>query len=115
MAQSDVGLETSWVPGSCSLPTADQPLRVAEFDGLFASAVEMVERTSPNALRLTLRPDPDVAATTAQLAAHEVHCCGFFTFTLTLASLSLILHVAVPDSHIDVLDGLQTRAAQAQV
>jgi hypothetical protein len=113
MTQTDLGPEALWVPSSCSLPTADQPLRVAEFDDLFASAVEEVERTSPTSLRLTLRPEPGVAATAAQLAAREVHCCGFFTFTLTLAPLSLVLDVAVPASHADVLDGLQSRAIRA--
>ena len=80
---------------------------------LFASAVIEVKRTSPTCLRLTLRAEPDIAATAARLAAREVYCCGFFTFTLTLASLSLILDVAVPESRVDVLEGLQTRA-QAQ-
>lgn len=73
-----------------------------------------MERTSATSLRLTLRAEPEVAATAAQLAAREVRCCGFFTFTFTLAPSSLILDVAAPDSRIDVLNGLQTRATQAQ-
>ncbi len=113
MTQTDVSPEALWVPSSCSLPTVDQPLRRAELNELFASAVDEVERTSPTSLRLTLRAEPDVAATAAQLAAREVHCCGFFTFTLTVAPLSLILDVATPHSRIDVLDGLQTRATRA--
>ena len=111
---TDIGTsDTSWASSSCSLPTADQPLRVAEFDDLFASAVKEVERTSPYSLRLTLRSEPDVAATAARLAAREVHCCGFFTFTITLAPLSLILDVAVPAGRVDVLDGLQARPTNA--
>jgi hypothetical protein len=106
--------DTAWVPDSCTLPTADQPLRVAEFDELFASAVEEVERTSANTLRLTLRAEPDVAATAAKLAAREVHCCGFFTFDLNLAPSSLTLDVAVPTNRADVLGGLQIRATQAR-
>ncbi|MEU9473975.1 hypothetical protein AB0D78_47270 [Streptomyces avermitilis] len=27
---------TTWIPASCTLPTTEQPLRVAEFDALFA-------------------------------------------------------------------------------
>lgn len=43
-----------WVPEACTLPTAQQPLRRAEFDELFASAVDNTERLSPQHLRLTL-------------------------------------------------------------
>ena len=32
MQETSVG----WVPQACTLPTVQQPLRVAEFDGLFA-------------------------------------------------------------------------------
>ena len=28
--------EDDWVPAACTLPTTEQPLRRAEFDGLFA-------------------------------------------------------------------------------
>jgi len=28
----------AWVPAACTLPTAEQPLRPAEFDALFTSA-----------------------------------------------------------------------------
>src|SRR5947209_12417027 len=35
----------TWVPvGACTLPTRKQPLRVAEFDALFAAALRSVER-----------------------------------------------------------------------
>jgi hypothetical protein len=29
----------TWVPEACTLPTVDQPLRAAEFDDLFATAL----------------------------------------------------------------------------
>ncbi len=32
--------ESGWVPDACTLPTVDQPLRVAEFDDLFARAAK---------------------------------------------------------------------------
>ena len=45
----------SWVaPEACTLPTAQQPLRVAEFDDLFANSVTWVDR--PDATRLVLCP-----------------------------------------------------------
>ena len=30
-------MAVTWVPESCKLPTVEQPLRVAEFDALFAT------------------------------------------------------------------------------
>jgi hypothetical protein len=42
----------TWVPESCRLPTVEQPLRVAEFDELFASAVTPAERVDRTGLRL---------------------------------------------------------------
>jgi len=39
--------EADWVPPSGTLPTADQPSRVAESDDLFASAVRGVDRLDP--------------------------------------------------------------------
>ena len=42
--------ERSWAPvDACTLPTAEQPLRVAEWDGLFAESLRAVER--PDATR----------------------------------------------------------------
>lgn len=101
----------TWEPGDgCTLPTADVPLRVAEFDDLFATVVRGVDRIDATRLRLTLDPRPDVAARTADLAVRETGCCGFFTFTLTAADEQLRLEVAVPDGRTAVLDGLAARA-----
>ena len=33
-----------WTPATCTLPTAEQPLRVAEFDDLFRECVIAVDR-----------------------------------------------------------------------
>jgi hypothetical protein len=35
--------DLAWVPDACSLPTVDRPLRLTEFDDLFAVAVRRVE------------------------------------------------------------------------
>jgi hypothetical protein len=78
----------TWVPPSCTLPTAEQPLRVAEFDDLFATAVTGAERAEPGRLTLRLEPTPEVAATAARLAVEEAGCCSFFTFALTTAGRS---------------------------
>ncbi|WP_063711432.1 MULTISPECIES: thioredoxin family protein [Nocardia] len=44
-----------WAPvDACTLPTAEQPLRKAEFAGLFSAALRGVQRVSPTLLHLEL-------------------------------------------------------------
>ena len=99
-----------WTPQQCTLPTTERPLRVEEFDTLFAQAATGVERTGQGRARVRLRPGPDAASRAAGLAARETDCCSFFTFTLTVASGELTLEVSVPAAHADVLDALTARA-----
>jgi hypothetical protein len=101
----------AWVPEACTLPTAEQPLRIAAFEQLFAGVVCGVERVAPTRLHLDLRPEPQVAGRAAELAAAETSCCSFFTFTLTVADGSLGLDIDVPDAYVRVLDALARRAA----
>jgi hypothetical protein len=111
MDTGDLELAESWAPRSCALPTAEQPLRVAEFDDLFASAVRRVERPGPGRVRLELEPTPQVAAAAAGLAVRETDCCSFFTFTLSATGGDLLLDVTVPPAHVGVLEALAARAA----
>jgi hypothetical protein len=97
----------TWVPPSCTLPTADQPLRVAEFDDLLAGTT--AERPAPERLTFRLEPTPEVAAHAAGLAARETACCSFFTFALTVTAGMLTLDVTVPPAHVSVLDALAGR------
>jgi hypothetical protein len=101
----------TWVPPSCTLPTAEQPLRVAEFDDLFATAVTGAERAEPGRLTLRLEPTPEVAATAARLAVEEAGCCSFFTFALTTAGGRLTLDITVGPAHTGVLDALAARVS----
>lgn len=109
----DIVLAQGWAPPACTLPTADQPLRVAEFDALFAETVQGVRREERARLRLELAFGPEHAARAAELTARESGCCSFFTFTLTIAGGGLTLDVAVPPEHAEVLDALQARAGAA--
>ncbi|MFB9208849.1 hypothetical protein ACFFV7_47235 [Nonomuraea spiralis] len=109
----DIALDQGWASSACTLPTAEQPLRVAEFDALFAGAVQGLTRPEGTRLRLDLVFSPDNAARAAELAARENGCCSFFTFTLTIADGGLALEVRVPPEHVDVLDALQARAGTA--
>lgn len=97
----------TWVPDSCSLPTAERPLRVAEFDRLFAESVLDFDRRSPTRLELSLAAD--ALATAKDLAEREAGCCSFFGFDFELADKSVEMRIDVPTSQIAVLDALTER------
>ncbi|WP_198659252.1 hypothetical protein [Nocardiopsis sp. FIRDI 009] len=46
--------DPGWVPQSCALPTEERPLRVAEWDALFAEHLRSLSRPQPLHLRLDL-------------------------------------------------------------
>ncbi|GAA2636679.1 hypothetical protein [Paractinoplanes durhamensis] len=98
-----------WAPEACTLPTVDRPLRVAEFDDLFATALREQHRLSPTRLRWHL--DPAAETTARDLTARETACCSFFAFTFTPDGDSLRVDVEVPAAHAAVLAALAVRAA----
>jgi hypothetical protein len=93
---------------ACTLPTADRPLRVAEFDSLFTAGLRGQERLSPTWLRWRL--DPSFLSDARSLAARETACCSFFSFGFTSDDH---LDVQVPPAHVAILDALAARAAAA--
>jgi hypothetical protein len=105
------------VPDACSLPTAEQPLRVAEFENLFASAVRSVDRLDDRHVRLLMTGDQGLEGTVRDLAARENGCCGFFGFTITparqAAGEAVTLDIEVPANYVAVLDGLAQLAETA--
>ena len=113
-----------WVPvDACTLPTADQPLRLAEFDDLFTTALTAVERPeAAGRARLVLAGGDDLGDRVQRLADAETACCSFFTFTLTeltgephgaAEGTELALDIEVPAARADVLAALIRRAEQA--
>jgi hypothetical protein len=103
--------EPAWAPvDACTLPTAEQPLREAEFDALFATALVGVARPEPERLRLTF----DRGAEIEDLVARESACCSFFAFEITRTKDGPVLDVRVPVARVAVLDGLARRAAAAR-
>lgn len=96
--------DLTWAPDACTLPTAERPFRVAEFDQLFADHLRRTDRVDPQTLELTL--DPESRATVEDLTARETECCSFFTFTLTSDADHLLLRITVPPTQTAVLDGL---------
>jgi hypothetical protein len=99
----------TWVPESCTLPTAERPLRVAEFDALFATVTRPAERLGPMRLRLHLPGGPDALAGARDLVARETGCCSFFSFELRPSGTATELDVGVPGSQVAVLDAVQRR------
>lgn len=109
MTKDLIASDEDWVPQACTLPTVEQPLRRAEFDGLFAEDVLNVSHESPHRLRLQLRADPDAAARAAGLAVKETGCCSFFSFDLAIADGTVSLDVSVASAHTAVLAALAAR------
>ena len=96
-------MDETWAPEACTLPTAERPFRVAEFDDLFATHLRRAERVDPQTLDLTLNPESRAAV--EDLTARETECCSFFSFTLT-GTTELHLRITVPPTQTAVLDGL---------
>ena len=102
------------VPDACTLPTAGRPLRLAEFDALFATAVHQVEPVTATHVRLRLSGAAGLAATVRDLTARETACCSFFVFTVTPKPIddgeALTLDIEVPGPYASVLAALAERA-----
>jgi hypothetical protein len=96
-----------WVPDSCTLPTRERPLRVAEFATVFARGLRTHHRDSPHLLRLAL--DASVAPALTDLIERESACCPFFTFSLRSVDDGLLLDVGVPSGREAILDALTAR------
>ncbi|MFC8671507.1 hypothetical protein ACFUEN_02390 [Streptomyces griseorubiginosus] len=101
---------TTWVPQSCTLPTTEQPLRVAEFDALFAERLAGSSRPERLRLELVLTGGKGVEETVRELVARESDCCSFFTFTVEPCPEHIRLDIEVDSAHEAVLDSLQERA-----
>ena len=120
----DPGL--TWVRvDACTLPTADQPLRIAAFDDLFRTSLRDVTAPAAGAprARLLLAGDDTLPARVRRLADAEAACCSFFTFTVTdlrreeadgAGDTRVALDIEVPPGRSDVLGALVARAS-AQV
>ncbi|PJE95455.1 hypothetical protein CUT44_22855 [Streptomyces carminius] len=105
--------DPAWVPRSCTLPTGELPLRVAEWEALFSERLASLSRPEPLHLRLDLAGGEGAADRVRDLAERESGCCSFFTFTTTGGRDLIRLDVSVDRAHEAVLDALAARAAAA--
>ncbi|MFF1507157.1 hypothetical protein [Streptomyces sp. NPDC058326] len=106
--------DLAWVPRSCTLPTEERPLRVAEWDALFAERLTSLSRPRPLRLRLDLVGGEDVEDRIRDLVERESGCCSFFTFTTTPGQGLIRLDISVDQAHGAVLDALAARTAAAR-
>jgi hypothetical protein len=104
----------TWVPTACTLPTTEQPLRVAEFDALFINALTRVNTISASHAQLVLDGAETTEERARELAERETSCCSFFTFTFEPDADGLVLvDITVPEAHTAVLAALVERATSA--
>ncbi|MFV5997331.1 hypothetical protein ACNPQM_34310 [Streptomyces sp. NPDC056231] len=103
--------DLAWVPQSCTLPTKERPLRVAEWDALFSERLTSLSRMQPLHLRLELASGEGVEDRVRDLVERESGCCSFFTFTTTSGDDLIRLDISVDEAHAAVLDALAARTA----
>ena len=97
------------VPDACTLPTAEQPMRLLELDSLFGAALH-AERISPTVLEVVLAGDAALLGSARDLLRRESECCSFFTFTLhPVVDGETRLRVEVPSQQTAVLDAITDR------
>ncbi|MFI2371045.1 hypothetical protein [Streptomyces sp. NPDC018833] len=106
--------DLAWVQQSCTLPTEERPLRVAEWDALFSEQLSSLSRPQPLHLRLDLTGGPGVEERVRDLVERESGCCSFFTFSTATPGKDLVrLDISVDQAHGAVLDALAARTAAA--
>ncbi len=93
------------------MPAAERPLRLAEFDTLFAEAVVSVEREG-DTTRLRLSGAEGLRDRVLDLTRRESRCCSFFDFSVEGDDQDLDLVISVPKQHHDVLAALTERAVR---
>lgn len=96
---------------ACTMPTAERPLRLAEFDALFASSLTRLD-TGSDGVRMELRGDAGLYDRVQDLATREATCCSFFTFTVDGTDTDVDLSISVPPARRDILHALAARAAE---
>ena len=101
----------TWVPAeTCTLPTEEQPLRVREFDQLFAQSLAGVQRHGSGQLVLLLNDGESVLQTAQDLAERETSCCSFFAFSVRRTDRGVEMRIDVPPARAAILAALAERA-----
>jgi len=102
-------MENLMTTDACSMPTAERPLRLAEFDALFTASVRKVTRDE-HGVRLDLEGDSGLRDRVRVLAERETACCSFFTFAVEGSTDKVVVDISVPQDRREILDALADRA-----
>jgi len=108
----EVAMSESGVPIVCTLHPNAWGGRLDEWHRLFAAHLGGIERLAPTRLRLILAADAGLERM-RELAAREMECCAFMTFTVTPSDGRLLVDVEVPAEAAPTLDGLAGIAERA--
>ena len=95
------GEDPALVTDCCLLPPEGQARRLAEWRDLLAEA-----RREPIDGGVRVRLPRTAAASAAALAAAEVQCCAFFTFTLHIGEGEALLDARAPAGRLAALSAL---------
>ncbi|PKW05131.1 hypothetical protein SAMN05428944_7882 [Streptomyces sp. 1222.5] len=106
--------DLAWVPQSCTLPTEERSLRVAEWDELFAERLISLSRPGPLRLHLDLTGGPGIEERVRDLVEREGGCCSFFAFTVASGDNLIGLDIAVDQEHVAALQALAVRTAAGE-
>jgi hypothetical protein len=98
------GLAAAGTPQACTLPEAERPARLAEFDALFRAVIAH-ERLSERSLRLILDGTDDLADQVRDLVSREADCCSFLSFAVADGPAGqVVLDIEVQEGYTGVLD-----------
>ncbi len=98
-----------WAPDDCTLPTAERPLRVAEFDEFF-TVVLRFDRPQPTRLDLVLPRDAE--ATDRYLADRKANAARSSRSASNRTAEDVVMHIGVPSARVKILDAIEARIAR---
>jgi hypothetical protein len=96
---------------ACTMPSAERPLRLAEFDDLFTSSLTRLT-ADETGVRMHLHGGAGLRDRVRGLTDRETRCCSFFLFSVDGSDAEVVLGITVPLARRDILDALAARAAE---
>jgi hypothetical protein len=105
---------TGAVPVACSLTRAGLAQQARRWERLAARAMTRCAKTT-DGIRLSFRPEPGAEAELRALAAVEIQCCPWATWTVQGSAGQLVLDVRSAGAGVTTLHGMFTGLRQAPV
>jgi hypothetical protein len=104
-------MENLMTTDACTMPTGERPLRLAEFDELFATSLTRLTAGRAGVC-MHLHGDAGLRDRVLDLTARETACCSFFVFALHGTDAEVDLSISVPRERRNILDALAARATE---